>query len=42
MMTHEDVLGLVPLLGEVQVVLDEVRLVRGELNLHVEFTPSFF
>lgn len=41
-MSYEDVLRLVPLLSEVQVVLDEVRLVRGELDLHVEFTPSFF
>lgn len=40
--TYQDVLGLVAVLSEVQVVTDEVRLVRSELDLHVELTPSFF
>ena len=39
-MTHNNVLGLVTLLAEVQVVVDEVRLVGNNLDLHVELTPS--
>ena len=41
-MTHNNVLGLVTLLAEVQVVVDEVRLVGNNLDLHVELTPSLF
>ena len=40
--TYQDVLGLIAVLSEVQIVTDEVRLVRSELNLHIELTPSFF
>lgn len=39
-MTYNDMLGLIALLAEVQVVVDEVRLVRDKLNLHVKLTPS--
>lgn len=35
-------LGLIALLQKVQVVVDRVRLVCRQLDLHVEFTPSFF
>lgn len=33
---------LVTVFEEVQVVIDEVRLVRGKLDLHIELTPSLF
>lgn len=35
-------LGLIALLQKVQVVVEGVRLVCCQLDLHVEFTPSFF
>jgi hypothetical protein len=40
--TYDDVLGLVSLLQEVEVMVDEVGFVGGELNLHVKLTPSLF
>lgn len=33
-------LGLVTVLSKVQIVVDEVRLVRGKLDLHIKLTPT--
>jgi len=35
-------LGLIALQSKVQVMLNEVGLVRSELDLEFELTPSFF
>jgi hypothetical protein len=40
--SYKNVLGLIALLSEVQVMLNDVGLVRDELDLHVELTPSLF
>lgn len=37
---YNDVFGLVSLLQEVEIMVDEVRFVGGKLDLHVKLTPS--
>jgi hypothetical protein len=39
--TYKNMLAFIAVLSEVQVVLNGVRLVGGELNGHVKLTPSF-
>lgn len=39
--THEHMLRFITGLGEVQVMLNGVRLVGRQLDGHIEFTPSF-
>lgn len=41
--THKDVFRFVSILLEVQVMADNMLFIgRGETNVHIKFTPSFF